>query len=765
MNAPGQPGNAPTWASSAKDMVGTAIGASQVWFTLGHGILNEVFWPSCSLPQIRDLGFIVAGDDFWTEVKRENRYQLSTPDPAVPLPTVVHEHPRYRLELEFVVDPLRDAVLIRYRLHGENLRLYVLLAPHLDSSGHDNQAWVEADALHAARGPAALALMVDGGFARASAGYVGHSDGWQDFHRHDAMTWQYLRAGAGNVALTGELTRNDGTLVLGLAGTPEGAKTLAHSALASGFALARERYVAGWEDWAKGLHVPSRRKPLAEAARRAAMVLKVHNDVTYPGAVVASLSTPWGASRDDPGGYHLVWPRDAVEAGFAFLACKQHVEARTMLAYLIAMQQPDGRWLQNNFSDGRPFWTGIQLDEVALPVVLAAKLDELGELGEMRDEAVHMARRALAYVARTGPFSPQDRWEENAGANPFTLSTMIAALVAGVEHGFLDEADAAGALSLADDWNARIEEWTYADATDLDRKHDIDGHYVRITPPCQTAERGRVKLKNRGGESMRTHDLLGMEFLYLVRMGLRAADDARIRDSVKLVDELLAVHTPTGVFYHRYNQDGYGEHADGSPFDGTGIGRAWPLLTGERGHYAIDAGEDPAPYLDAMLASASDGGMIPEQVWDTSPIPEKHLFPGRPSGSAMPLVWAHAELLKLVIASKRGEPIERLKAVAARYRKPRASSCRHWRDNSPCTRLDAGMPLAVEAVAPFVLHVGVDGWQGVTDIDSRPAGLGLHAVVLDPARLGATASIEFTRRFDNTRGWEGRDWQVLIKPT
>ncbi|MGH8292740.1 MAG: glycoside hydrolase family 15 protein [Gammaproteobacteria bacterium] len=765
MNAPGQPGNAPTWASSAKDLVGTALGSSRVWFTVGYGILNEVFWPTCSLPQIRDLGFIVAGEDFWVEVKREHRYRLSTPAPEIPLPRVLHAHARYQLQLEFLTDPLRDAVLIHYRLQGAGLKLYVLLAPHLGSSGHDNTAWVAPRALMAAHGESALALMAEGGLARGSAGYVGESDGWQDFQQHGALTWQYDSAGAGNVALTGELAETSGTLALAFAKTPEGAGTLAQSALASGYKVARRRFIDGWRRWARGLKASSPTPALTREARRSAMVLKVHDDRTYPGAVVASLSTPWGASRDDPGGYHLVWPRDAVEAGFAFLACGQHQEARAMLAYLIATQQSDGHWLQNNFGDGRPFWTGIQLDEAALPVLLAAKLDEVGELGEMRPAALRMVRAALGFVARTGPFSPQDRWEENAGANPFTLAAAIAALVAGSAHHFLDAAEQDYALSLADDWNARVETWVYAEGSELDREHGTRGHYVRITPPCETAERGRVQLKNRAGESVRTRDLLGLEFLYLVRLGLRAPDDRRIRDTVKLVDSLLRVTTPTGIFYHRYNEDGYGEHADGRPFDGSGIGRAWPLLSGERGHYAIDAGEDPLPYLKSMLGAASAGGMIPEQVWDTAPIPERFLSPGQPSGSAMPLVWAHAEFLKLALAAKHGAPIERLQVVAQRFRSAPRPERVHWRDDAPCLQLPAGTQISIEACEAFELHYGHDAWQHVADVQSAPLAFGLHAVRLDPRRLAARQSIEFTRRFLGPRGWEQRNWQVQIGST
>ena len=118
--APGGPGSRPTWTSSAKDIVTTALGTSRVWVTLGYGILNEVYWPATGLPQIRDLGFIVAGPSGWFEVKRVNRYQISMmPDDWVPLPQVTHQGDCYRLVIEVVPDPRRDVVLISYRLTGD----------------------------------------------------------------------------------------------------------------------------------------------------------------------------------------------------------------------------------------------------------------------------------------------------------------------------------------------------------------------------------------------------------------------------------------------------------------------------------------------------------------------------------------------------------------------------------------------------------------------------------------------------------------------
>jgi glucoamylase len=754
MEAFGKPGIPPTWASSDKDRVGTALGTSRLWFTLGHGILNEVFWPSVGRPQIRDLGFLVAKEGFWREVKRVARYRLLEEDPASPLVEVVHEGEEYRLHLAFVPDPRRDALLIGFRLEGEGFRLYPLLAPHLGGSGWGNTAWVEEGALLAQKGDEALALL--GPFARGSAGYVGFSDGWQDFAKNGAMTWTFSRAEDGNVALMGEVREAKGTLALAFAPTPEGAKTLAKSALAEGLEAVRARVQALWREALEGLDLEGPDPELQALARRSFLVLKAHQDRTYPGALVASLSVPWGNTRDDPGGYHLVWTRDAVEAAFAHLALGQEEEARTALAYLAATQAEDGHWRQNFFPDGRPYWEGIQLDEAALPVLLAAALKERGPVGEATRA---MVRRAAGFLAREGPVSPQDRWEENPGLSPFTLAATVAALSAASLYGFLEGEEAEYALSLADCWNARVEEWTYVEGTALDLAHGTRGHYVRLAPPGPLGLRGRVEVRNRLGVSLEPAALVGLEFLALVRLGLRPPDDPRVLDSLHLADALLRVETPMGVFYHRYPEDGYGEHEDGRPFDGTGKGRAWPLLTGERGMAAFLLGEDPLPYLRSMAGGTGRGGLIPEQVWDAEPIPERGLFPGKPTGSAQPLLWAHAEYLKLYLAWREGKaPPERLGRVAARYLggggRPRV---RHFRREVPLEALASGERLLVEARRPFVLHLGFDGWKGVRDVESEPLPFGLHGALLD---LEGHETLEFTLYYPEEGRWEGKDYQV-----
>jgi glucoamylase len=747
----------PTWSSSDKDFVTTALGQARLWVTVGHGVINEVFWPSTGRPQIRDLTFYLVGAGTFVDLKRERRYELATPAPNVPLLTISHLGADYHLALEVVPDPRRDALLIRFELSGP-YKLVAVIAPHLGGTGLGNTAWVEGEALLAQRGPCALAVLADVPLAARSAGFVGASDGWQDLSQHAALRWAFGRADNGTVALTAQLERASGVLALGFADTPQGARSLAKASLAEGIAAARNSFREGWEVWGKTLRLPHVSGALAAEALLSAAVLKAHEDRAYPGALVASLSIPWGNSTDTLGGYHLVWPRDATLAAFALLAVDQIQDAARVLAGFISTQQPDGHWSQNYYPDGVAFWNGLQLDEAAFPVLLAAKLGELGnpELAGTRE----MVWRALAFVVSTGPMSDQDRWEESPGTNPFTLAVAIAALVAGAA--WLDPLERDYALSLADDWNERLESFCYVTGTPLAKSRGLAGYYVRLGPPEKDGGvTGRVQLKNRNGETIPASALVSMDFSYLTRLGLREARDPRIQDTIAIADAVLRVETPSGPVFHRYNEDGYGERADGSPFNGSGVGRLWPILTGERGHLALQSGDGALPYLETMVRCASRGGLLPEQVWDSAPIPSRGLVPGRPSGSAMPLLWAHAEFLKLLVASDRGKPLELLESVEARYGgNGKVADAWHWRTESGFSRLTRGRTLSVEHRLPFSLHYGFNGWQDVGDRTASCGPFGVWSVTFTAEELAPKTVINFTRRFDS--GWEGRDHQVSL---
>ena len=199
------------------------------------------------------------------------------------------------------------------------------------------------------------------------------------------------------------------------------------------------------------------------------------------------------------------------------------------------------------------------------------------------------------------------------------------------------------------------------------------------------------------------------------------------------------METPRGPVWHRYQGDGYGEHADGEPFDGTGVGRAWPLLTGERAHYELAAGRIGR----RRAACAGDGdawparaGLLPEQVWDSADIPERELFIGHASGSAMPLVWAHAEYLKLCRSLFDGDIFDQPPQTSSGTCVEQTTSDRIiWRFNNKVRTMPANRTLRVETLAPAVVHWSVDGWRTVHDTATRDTTLGVHVCDLGTSDL------------------------------
>jgi glucoamylase len=775
--APPASGILATWAPAAKDAVGTAPGAPRLWFTVAQGIVTEVYHPRPDIPQLKDLGFIVADDaGFWIEVRRLASYDVAWVDGVVPAITITHRHPRFTLRLEICADPERDVLLVDFELQGEALDLYVIAAPRLGGDATRNEAaageWCGWPVLWAHQGPFGLALAaVDRSGApalrRRSVGCVGESDGWQDFNRHGAMRWNYAEAGPGEVALTAELPAH-GTLALGICTSPEAAATLARQSLLSGFAPAWRDYCDGWRRWLDNIAWPPALARLLPAeidalVRRSAVVIRCHADRTFPGAMVASLSVPWGESSSSRGGYHLVWARDLVESAGALVAVGAVAEARQVLVYLMATQQSDGHWLQNQWLGGKPFWQGIQLDETAFPVLLASALAEREALGglDVRD----MVRRALAFVARQGPVTCQDRWEENTGINTFTLAVLIAALVEGSR--FLEGREAECALMLADSWNARLDEWTWVEDTALARSLGVPGYYMRTAPEDVLVHDGAKQegmfIRNRTHEAeVAADEELAIDCLQLARFGLRAPDDPKMAASVRAIDGLLRTETPSGPVWHRYNGDGYGEHADGTAFDGTGKGRGWPLLTGERGHFALLAGEHPGPYLAAMQKMTGPGGLLPEQVWDSDPIPERGLRPGRPSGSAMPLVWAHGEFIKLALSLAAGAPVDRPARTFERYgnRRPRLGYAL-WRPGQRLQSLAAGQELRLLLPESARVRWGIDDWRSPADVTTEDWGFG-HVARLATSDLRTGTCIVFTIYWPARDAWQGEDFKVHV---
>ena len=316
--------------------------------------------------------------------------------------------------------------------------------------------------------------------------------------------------------------------------------------LAGGFAAARASYVAGWRAWwAERTHLGSAEQLFEDSlARISLMVLKIHEAKNFPGGIIASLSIPWGFSKgdDDLGGYHLVWPRDLVEAAGGLLAGGANEEARRVLMYLDATQEADGHWPQNMWLDGIPYWSGIQMDETALPILL---VDLASRTGALTDDDLERlwptVRRAASFIVRFGPVSDQDRWEEDPGYTPFTIAAEVAALlVAADQADRWDEPEVAKYLrETADAWNQSVERWMYVTGTELAEECAVDGYYVRVAPPevadAASPAAGFVPIKNRPpGQSLEaTTEIVSVDALALVRFGLRGPDDPRILNTVR----------------------------------------------------------------------------------------------------------------------------------------------------------------------------------------------------------------------------------------
>ncbi|MEO6813653.1 MAG: glycoside hydrolase family 15 protein, partial [Ginsengibacter sp.] len=701
--APGSPGTAPRWTSSSKSGIGKSINAaSDVSFTLSHGIVNEVFFPREDIACIRDMELIVTGkNQFFSEEKRDTKHEINWMKEGVPAFHIINTclQEKYTIEKEVITDPIRDTLLqqIIFKPSGKNklsaFNLYVLLSPHIHNHGEGNSGWKGdykgVPMLFAHRDNITLALACSSNFLKCSVGYVGQSDGYTDLKQHKQMEWEYQKADDGNIALTAQIDISKNkkiVLAIGFGRTPEEAGNHAWASILDGFDIAKEKYIYEWERWQRLLKsVKSDRNKIGRNFRTSAAVLRMHESKKFPGGIIASLSIPWGQSKGDGdlGGYHLVWPRDLVLSSGGFLELRAKDDVLRILNYVMTTQEKDGKWSQNMWLEGVPYWNGIQMDQVALAILMVNTSYHQKFLDEERCKRYWpIVKKAIGYLTMNGPFTQQDRWEEESGFTLFTLSAEIAALLAGAALAEAnDEKEIARyCIETADYWNNNIERWTYVTNTFISKEIGVDGYYIRINPfdlPANEIKDKYLNLKNHEGDdgNVLLSELICVDALALVRFGLRAADDPRILNTIKVIDAKLKVDTPTGPCWHRYNNDGYGEDKNGNPYTTHGIGRAWPLLTGERAHYEIAAGNlETAKELLKTMESFSNNSLLPEQIWDTKDIPEKGLFFGKHSGSAMPLTWAHAEYIKLCSSIKEKKIVDMPQYTQERYIKQKVSS-------------------------------------------------------------------------------------------
>jgi len=681
-DAPGAPGIPHRWPPALKQAVGTAYEAgsanSPVWFTVAEGILTEVFYPNVDQAQIGDLQFLLSdGNGYFSEQKRDTTSTVSWLDQGATVQIVGTEKKgRYSFEQNILADPAAPVIRIRTTLRqlqpaSSPMKLFILFKPTINNTGAQNIGFTSQDGLYATKlsanhkffdgrygsvdakrwgnrefKPVHAALISSSPWVASSAGYVGFSDGWQDISRHFRITEPSREAGPGNIALTGEIEMGGKSeftyeLALGFGGTSNEAQLAARASLATPFENIKNDYDAGWKAYLSSLATSfmgrtARFMQESPFARRSAITIKMHEDKRSRGAITAALSKPamldGDQAMDGSGGYHVIWPRDLYHASMGLLAAGDIQTPKDVLSYCVKTQRSDGSWPQNFWVDGTPFWHSLQMDEIAFPILLAGHLVDK-KVKTLSQPELDMVRRAAEFITSYGPATPQDRWEELGGFSPSTIATQIAALK--IAASLTKNRSFAATAEL---WQANIERWTMVSHATLG-----SNYYLRISPSGNPDDPEPIELANGGGKVLAA-DIIDGGFLDLVRFRVRGANDPRILNTLQIYEKpqlAIAVAdalSPGAMAYRRYNHDLYGANR---------VGGFWPLLAGERGHFAVSSGNMDRARIQLLSVenSALPTGMLPEQTITppspTNPAADMKVTVGR--GVACPLVWAHAE--------------------------------------------------------------------------------------------------------------------------
>jgi glucoamylase len=698
--APGAPGVDEQYLPADKSGVGTSAStASKVWLTVQRGGgLGEVYYPDLGTPGARALQFVVAdrrGGAVDAAAAARVRTVLADARSLTFRQTFDERAGRWRLTATYVTDPARASVLVHLAFTARDAARYAVYAVHdpsLSNTRTDDAGRSAGSALVASDAASASALVGAPAFGATSSGFRGVSDGWTDLRSDGRLDWRYTSAAPGNLVQTaavrfarghGPAFRGGGghaTLALGFGPDAGAALAASRESLRRGFPAVAGAYARDWRGYLAGLRQPPsslRGDAQRDLYRVSAMVLAASEDKTHRGAYVASHAMPWAFGRDDPSGpYHLVWSRDLYQIATALALAGDTAGANRALDFLFDVQQkPDGSFPQNSRVDGTPVWGGLQLDEVALPIVLA---HGLGRTDAAAWDNVKRAADFLLGFEQDGnraPWTPQERWENQSGYSPATIAAEIAGLVcaADIARANGDPASARRYLATADQWQSRVKSWTVT----TNGPYSPRPYFLRLTKDGNPDAGTTYTIGDSGPSDVDQRRVLDPSFLDLVRLGVLPPDDAAVVNTLRVVDRHLGVPTARGLFWHRASFDGYGEKLDGSAWD-YGLpddsritrGRAWPLLNGERGEYLIAAGDVAAgrSQLATMARTAGQGFMLPEQVWDLQPPGGRPGFePGTPTTSATPLAWTHAQFVRLAWDVRAGRVLEQPSVVAQRY--------------------------------------------------------------------------------------------------
>jgi glucoamylase len=748
--APGGPGAASYFDLARKDCVGTAAGTgSKVWYTVAGGALSDVYEPTIDNTDVGTLQYIVTDGATFTDLQTRDMTYTVAADRSGMECTVTSTDAKRGIQLvtTYLTDPASDTVLMRTRLRDQpgshaglaGLRLYARLDAHVNGNGgggSDNSG-ANSGVVDTSTGapvpvifststttnavnrdyavPTYMALAASVPARTASVGYAGTaSDGLTQLDASHTLT-PFSSAPGGHIVATGDVTPGPSgsvTLALGFGRTQAQSLTAAGDSLRHPFGQIEQGYTRGWAAYDGGLRPPPAHfpgLPGSEAARLrgsydlSANVLKASEDKTYPGAIVASLASPWGqsvpagvSSGGRPsyfGSYREVFARDLYEAFTGLLADGDLGTARAATLFLFDRQQlADGSMPRNSLLNGRPApdTGGIQLDEAAYPILMAL---QSGLGGDSALWTGHI-RPAADFLVSRGPSFGVERWEEQSGYSPSTIAAEIAGLSAASAiasmHG--DPARARLYQATADDFQRSITSWTLTTTGP-----DGPRYFIRLSKTGDPNAAVSYNLGN-GGPTVDQRAVIDGGFQELVRLGELPVSSPDVQASLAVLDKQISVSTPSGTGYYRYgtsathgSADGYGDCYQpsqtscttvGAPWapTGTGTGHLWPNLAGERAESDLAAGNsrDAASMLEAMIGFSSGVGLVPEQAWENPDLPASPFgsdpatasigfTDGKAAGSASPLTWAQAQELRLIASLGTGGNVDTPAVTTARY--------------------------------------------------------------------------------------------------
>ncbi|MCW2523912.1 MAG: Glucan 1,4-alpha-glucosidase, partial [Frankiales bacterium] len=746
--APGGPGTESHFDLARKDCLGTARNTgSKVWYTVANGVLSDVYEPTIDNTNVSTLQYIVTDGSTFTDLQTRDLTYTVVADPTGMACTVTATSAShgYRLVTSYVTDPARDTVLMDTRLQHApgahtalgKLKLYAWLDAHVngDGGGGELNAGGNSAVIDGSSGapviyrtstlsqatnrdygvPTFMSLRSSRPAHRATVGFAGTpSDGLTQLDASHGLT-TYSSATNGHVTATEDVTpgaSGEVTLALGFGRTQTGAVATAGASLAHPFVLTAASYLLGWARYDLTLHRPPASYPglsrsqALELQRRyylSANVVKASEDKTYPGAIVASLASPWGqavSASAAPGGlpvyfgsYREVFSRDLYEAFTGLLTDGDLATARAATLFLFNHQQlANGSFPRNSLVNGKaaPDTGGTQLDETAYPILMA---QQAGLGGDNTLWQQHI-RPAADFLVGSGPSLGVERWEEQSGLSPSTIAAEIAGLTAAstiaAQHG--DTARAQLYQATADYYQRNVKAWDVTTTGPYG-----PSYFIRLT---KNGDPNSAFVYNLGNGSVNFDQRAVVDggFQELVRLGELPVSDPQIQTSLTVLDRQISVSTPSGTGYYRYGTDaadgsvdGYGDcyvpdptacARTGAPWPPSdiGSGHLWPVLSGERAESELAAGDKPgaSALLESMLRFSSGVGLVPEQAWENPDVPADPygsdpttasigFTDGHAAGSASPLTWAQAQELRLILSIGAGKTLETPAVTTQRY--------------------------------------------------------------------------------------------------